>query len=133
MAKVKRTRRKRKRHYHTGAYTSKVGNVCKYRSGWELKYMEYLDASPDVLSWSYESIKIPYVSNVRTKKVRNYLPDFCVEYVDGHKEIVEIKPSRRVHQVKVQKKLLAAGDHCRAHGLALVIITEVELKGLGLL
>jgi len=44
-----------------------------------------------------------------------------------------VKPAKRVHQAKVAKKLLAAGDYARAHGIALVIITEHELKELGLL
>lgn len=137
---IKKTRRRRKRstkrrgHYITGVFTStKTGQACKYRSGWELSYLTYLDNEPTVLTFGYESVKIPYVSNVRTGKLRTYFPDFLVEYVDGHKELVEIKPSKRVHQVAVQKKLKAAGIHCQAHGLTLVVITEHELKGLGLL
>jgi len=95
--------------------------------------MGWLDSRNDVATWGYECMTIPYVSNVRTHKMRRYFPDFLVEYVDGRKELVEIKPASRVRQVKVAKKLKAALDHCQAHGLALVVITEVELKGLGLL
>ncbi len=95
--------------------------------------MEWLDANPDVVTWSYESVVIPYVSNKKTGKLRNYYPDFHIEFVDGHQELVEIKPSKRVHQTNVQKKLAAAGDHCRAHRLTLVVITELELRLLGLL
>jgi hypothetical protein len=95
--------------------------------------MAWLDASPDVVSWSYETLVIPYVSNVKTGKLRKYHPDFVVTHVDGTKEVVEIKPSKRVHQAKVTKKLLAAGDHCRAHGMTLTVVTEYELKALGLL
>lgn len=131
---AKKRKRKRKGHYHTGVHASpKTGLTCKYRSGWESSYMQYLDASPDVITWAYESIVIPYVSNKKTGKLRNYHPDFLVTYADGHIELVEVKPARRVHQVKVAKKLLAAGDWARAHGVALVVITEVELKQLGLL
>jgi len=95
--------------------------------------MGWLDSCDDVTTWSYESVIIPYVSNIKSKKMRKYFPDFLVERKDGHIELVEIKPSKRVHQVKVHKKLMAAGDHCRAHGWTMVIITELELKGLGLL
>ena len=131
---VRKRKRRRKGHYHTGVYVStKTGQSCKYRSGWELAYMQWLDVSASVMTWSYESVIIPYVSNVRSHKVRRYFPDFLVAYADGHVELVEIKPARRVHQATVQKKLKAALDHCSAHGLTLVILTEVELKGLGLL
>ena len=95
--------------------------------------MQWLDANDTVVTWSYESVVIPYVSNVRSGKVRKYHPDFMVEYVGGRLEMVEIKPSKRVHQAKVAKKLLAAGDHCRTHGVTLVVVTEVELKAMGLL
>ena len=134
MAARKRRRRKRKGHYHTGAYTStKTGQVCKYRSGWELAYLTYLDSHAAVKDFGYESVKIPYVSNVRSGKVRNYYPDFLIEFVDGSQQLVEIKPSKRVKQVRVQKKLRAAEQWCREHGVTLVVITEVELKVMGLL
>lgn len=131
MKKIKRRKRKK---YHTGIYVStKTNQQCKYRSGWELVYMQYLDTCEDVYTWAYESIVIPYVSNVKTGKVRKYHPDFWIERLNGQGEIVEIKPLKRVSQAKVQKKLKAAAEHCRAHGLTLKVITEVELKGLGLL
>jgi len=95
--------------------------------------MKWLDASPAVANWSYEQTVIPYVSNVKTGKQRKYYPDFLVEMFDGVRRLVEIKPSRKLQQKTVIKKLAAAGDYCRAHGLALVVITEVELKAMGLL
>lgn len=128
------TRRRRRRHYKRGVHVSlKTGKECRYRSGWELSYLKYLDSNQDIVTFQYEELVIPYVSNVRTGKLRKYYPDFFVEYSDGHKELVEIKPSKRMTQMKVQKKLLAAGDWCRANDVSLVIVTEKELKLLGLL
>lgn len=138
MATIKRRPRRRKNgrkgHYITGTYMSTMtGLTCKYRSGWELKFMEFLDQSTIVKTWGYESLKIPYVSNKKTGKLRTYYPDFRVEYYDGSVQIVEIKPSKRLKQVTVQKKIAAAKDWCSAHSAAFVIISEIELKGLGLL
>lgn len=130
----KRKRRRRKKRYHTGVHVStKTGQECKYRSGWELSYLKWLDANEAVKHYGYEALKIPYVSNLKTGKLRNYFPDFYVEYVDGTKQVVEIKPKKRVPQATIQKKLKAAEWWCREHGATLVVITEVELKGLGLL
>ena len=95
--------------------------------------MEFLDRSAVIKTWGYETLKIPYVSNKKTGKIRMYYPDFRVEYLDGTVEIVEIKPSKRLKQVTVIKKIAAAKDWCSAHSAAFVIITEIELKGLGLL
>lgn len=127
-------KRPRKKRYHTGVYVStKTGQHCKYRSGWELKYLVWLDSDPNVIDFGYEALKIPYVSNLRTGKLRNYLPDFFVKYFDGTSQVVEIKPKRKVMQATVQKKLKAAEGWCKANGSTLVILTEVDLKALGLM
>lgn len=128
------TRRKRKSRYHTGIHVStKTGRECKYRSGWELSYMQHLDNDPEVTDWSYEALIIPYLSNTKTGKMRRYFPDFTVQYRDGHEEIVEIKPKRKLTQRTVTKKVLAGHDWARAHGVTYRVMTEHELKGLGLL
>lgn len=94
--------------------------------------MVYLDSSSDVIAWEYEQIKIPYVSNVRTKKVRNYKPDFYVVKADS-KEVVEVKPKRKTTQATVVKKRLAAEEWCEKNDMKFRFVTEVELKVLGLL
>lgn len=95
--------------------------------------MQYLDGEVAVTSYTYEQVKIPYISNVKTGKLRNYFPDFLVEFSDGSRSLIEIKPLKRVSQVKIQKKLNAAAAWCREHGVTLEVITEVELRALGLL
>ena len=62
-----------------------------------------------------------------------YIPDFLIVFIDGTKWLVEIKPSRRLNNVIVQKKLIAAGLWCSSNGVSLTVITERELKALGLL
>lgn len=129
-----KTRRKRRSRYHRGVHTSpKLVNECHFRSGWEQKYLEHLDNDEQVKSYAYEALKIEYVSNRRTHKVRKYIPDVFVHYTDGHDELVEIKPSKRVHNAKNTKKLLAACDWCAAHGVTFKVVTEIELKQLGVL
>jgi len=127
-------RKKRRGHYHRGEYTSsKTQQVCRYRSGWELSLMQYLDSDPATATWSYESVVIEYVSNARTGKKRRYFPDFYVETASGERQLIEVKPSKKLRQLAVAKKLSAAGDWCRDNQVTLRIITEVELKELGLL
>lgn len=127
-------KRKRKKRYHTGIHVSpKTGQECHYRSGWELAYMQYLDTNVDVVGYRYEDVSIPYVSNIRSGKLRKYWPDFLIQRTDGQQILVEIKPSRKLDQDRVQKKLKAAALWCKAHGVTLVVLTEKELKLLGLL
>lgn len=130
----KRRKKKRRGHYHTGVHvSSKTGKECRFRSGWEASFMSYLDADPSVLTYQYEQVIIPYVSNVRTGKVRRYFPDFFVEYVDGTKKLIEIKPKKRLDQATVKKKLAAAQKWCSEHDVVLEVVTEDSLKLLGLL
>lgn len=131
--KKKRKRKKRNR-YHRGEYTStKTGHVCKYRSGWEEKYMLHLDSDPQVVVWTYEQTIIEYLSNIRTKKVRRYYPDFYVKYQDGREEILEVKPKRKLEQAVVKKKAEAARQWCSDRGMVYRILTEIELKDMGLI
>jgi len=130
---IRKKRRKRKSRYHRGLHVSPKAGECKYRSGWELNYMKWLDENPDVVSYDYEKLIIEYVSNVKSKRIRRYFPDFHVKYSDGRVEVVEIKPKRRSQQVTVQKKAKAAISWCMTHGATYVMLTEVELKSMNLL
>lgn len=134
MPPKKKRKRKKRGRYHRGEYTStKTGQVCKFRSGWEESYMRHLDSDPTVETWSYEQTVIEYVSNIRSKKVRRYYPDFYVKYSDGHQEIIEVKPKRKLEQLTVRKKSEAGRQWCAFNGMTYRILTEVELKDMGLL
>ena len=133
MIKKRRRIRRRKSRFHTGIHVSPKAGECRFRSGWEFNYMKYLDEDPDVVSYEYEKLAIPYVSNVRTKKMRKYLPDFVVVRQDGKREVVEIKQSRRVLDPKIVKKTLAARDWCSRNDAEYTILTEIELKSMGIL
>jgi len=126
--------RRRRKRYHTGTHESpKLVGACEYRSGWELALMGWFDSEPTVLRYSYESVKIPYLNNVRSRKMRNYLPDFLVELVGGRQILVEVKPSKKVGHAQVRKKLAAAQVWCTERGIDLQVITEVDLRLLGVL
>jgi len=107
-----------------------MAGECKFRSGWEQKFMLHLDGDPDVDTWNYEKIIIEYVSNTRTKKTRKYYPDFYVRYKDGREEIIEVKQKRKLDQAIVKKKAEAARQWCSVHGMTYRILTELELKDL---
>ena len=91
-------------NYRQGAYT--VRNTAKYvgrgtpryRSGWELTFMMFLDSNENVLQWASESISIPY-RNPLTGKPSMYVPDFLVTYRGPNNttkaELIEIKPKKQ--------------------------------------
>lgn len=111
--KKKARKKKRKGHYHTGTYISpKCPTPIEYRSGWEKTVCEYLDNDPKVIKYVYEGLIITYTSNLKSKKVRKYIPDFVVYYADGTVKMVEVKRQSMVLNARVQKKAAAAKIWC---------------------
>lgn len=130
-------------------YLGDTKNIV-YRSGWELRFMKYLDENPNVISWQSEEKSIPYVSPL-DGKIHRYFPDFIVEIVNYKNEIkkliVEIKPSVQTKEPKVQKRKTkkyieevttwavnkakwdAAHKYCIDRGYEFKLLTENELFG----
>lgn len=106
-------RRRRKSRYKTGIHISpKCPTPVKYRSGWEFVICLQLDSDPRVVGYTYEPFSIPYMSNVKSGKVRNYFPDFLVSYADGQRRLVEVKRENQMNNLIVKKKAEAAKLWC---------------------
>ncbi len=108
--------------------------------------MEKFDSHPDVVSWSSESISIPYV-NPLTRRQTVYIPDFIVTFVDAkgnmHCEMIEVKPLKEVPGVGVGKgksalrtkliqainaaKWKAARAFCTKRGIYFRVMTEDQI------
>ena len=118
----------------------------KYRSGWEYKFMVYCDREPGIKRWSSEPMPIPYYSPV-DKKMHKYWIDFWLDFGDGVKRLVEIKPFAQtkkpvykenskspkkmenyIYEAKQyavnMSKWKAAEEFCKQAGWKFLIITE---------
>jgi hypothetical protein len=131
-----------------GPYTVKnaakyVGKgVPRYRSGWELSFMQFLDNNDNVMQWASESIQIPY-RNPITGKQSIYVPDFLITYRTRQNtliaEVVEIKPKKQsIIESKMSNrdrmvvainyaKWASAEKWCARNGLKFRVITELDL------
>jgi TnsA endonuclease N terminal len=115
----------------------------RYRSSWELKFMQFLDSHPSVKHWASESISIPY-KNPIANKTKSYVPDFFIVYEDvsGNRkaEIVEIKPYKetsleaagrsqknQIQAVVNLAKWQAAKAYCDGQGIEFRILTEHDM------
>jgi hypothetical protein len=127
---IKRKKKRRKSHYKTGEHISikLLNGPAKYRSGWEKCYMQWLDENDNVKSYSYESVIIAYLGNKSTGRMRHYYPDLLLEYIDGTKKLIEIKPSSKVDQKTNVKKFMAARTWCAEHDCIFEIVTEKDMK-----
>ena len=81
---------------NSGKYVGK--REPRYRSGWEMTFMMFLDSNDNIVNWASESISIPY-RNPITGKQSMYVPDFFVTYRDRNNttraELIEIKPKKQ--------------------------------------
>jgi hypothetical protein len=121
--------RNRKGRYKTGIYVSKKSNLpIKYRSSWEYYVCCHLDNDPDVVQYFYEQIKIPYIANIKSGKVRIYYPDFLIFYKNGDKKLVEVKRKNQVNNFKVVKKAEAAKKWAEKYNVEYLFWTEEIIK-----
>lgn len=115
----------------------------KYRSGWELTFMNFCDNDKRIQYWASEAISITY-RHPFTGKATQYIPDFFVVYQDKKgksiAEIVEIKPKK---QSLIESKVASARDrmivainhakwqaakaYCASKGYTFRVITEDDL------
>ena len=114
----------------------------KYRSGWEMTFMMFLDNNEHVVQWASEGVSIPY-RNPITGKQSMYVPDFIVTYRGRDNalkaEMIEIKPKKQslLEEKQSQRdraqvainyaKWEQAVKWCRANGLTFRVITEDQI------
>jgi len=114
----------------------------RYRSGWEMTFMIFLDSNDNVVNWASEAVRIPY-RNPLTGKQTMYVPDFLVTYKGPNNtlkaELIEIKPKKqslieskmnqRDASIVAQNyaKWDAATKWARANGLMFRVITEQDI------
>ena len=60
----------------------------KFRSGWELAFMRFCDSNDHIITWSSESLAIPY-RNPMTGKPTRYIPDFLIQYRNKNNQVFE--------------------------------------------
>ena len=123
-----------------GKYVGK--GTPRYRSGWEMTFMMFLDSNDNIVQWASESITIPY-RNPITGKQSMYVPDFFVTYRGRDNttraELIEIKPKK---QSLIESKMsdrdraivavnyakwASAQKWCQKNGLSFRVITEDDL------
>ena len=120
-----------------------VGNgKPKFRSGWEMTFMMFLDSNNNVINWASEPVRIPY-RNPLTGKMTMYVPDFIVTY-RGPKEtvraeLIEIKPKKQSlieSKMKDRDRAVVALNYAKWHaatlwakqnGLMFRVITEEDI------
>lgn len=100
--------------------SSKSGSI-PFRSSYELKAYKILDSRTDVKNYEVESLEVSYTYK---GKVRSYYPDILVNYINGNKEVVEVKPEYFTSSDKNIAKFLSCIDFCKSKGMKFTIWTD---------
>jgi hypothetical protein len=135
--------------YSQGIFTPKntekyVGkSTPKYRSSWELAFMNFCDNNPNIIAWASEAIQIPYFNPLKNTNTK-YIPDFFIKYRNAAgqevAELIEIKPSKettleaagksvrnQAFAIINQAKWRAAEMWCRDRNITFRVITEHDI------
>lgn len=111
-----------------------------YRSSYELKFITWLESDDKVKSWGSECICIPYL--YIDGSMHRYYPDYFVEFTDGTKMVIEIKPYNQTKKplnencwaakewVRNKCKWKAAMEFCENKGYKFKILTEKTINQL---
>lgn len=127
--KKSKNKKKKKKHYITGTHHSKKCETpIKFRSSWEKTVCEWFDNDNNIISYTYENIKIEYISNLKTGKIRNYYPDFFVIFNDGTEKLIEVKRKSQVNNQINIKKFHAAKLWCKKKNVQFELITDDQIK-----
>jgi hypothetical protein len=126
------------------------------RSSWEYKFAQWLDFNQDVIEWSNESIRIPYIDPTQGKtygvldekmgKSRIYYPDFWAKFRNGRNFIIEVKPEKdtrmplkkggKSNKTMIERKrtflvneakFKAAKEYAKKLGMEFLVLTEKSL------
>jgi hypothetical protein len=111
-------------------FASKAQRLIPYRSSWELRAIEMLEADPTVESFRFEPMRIPYLYGIRedgSEQKRHYIPDFIVTYSDGRRVMVEVKPHCYVDTAVNRAKAEAAREYCSEVGASFEFWTQDRL------
>ncbi len=136
-----------------GKYKGNAGNII-FRSTWELKVMQFLDLSENVVSWQSEEKIIAYKSPV-DQKIHRYFPDFIAVIKNKKTKkletiMIEVKPKSQTVPPKPgnnkkkyikevmtygvnQAKWKAAEYYCEQRGWQFKVLTEDHIFGKGVL
>lgn len=86
----------------TKLYEGKI--FIQYKSSLEKNAIKYADLNPKVAKWSQEPFCIQYIKPLDNKAHR-YFIDMFIEFVNGSKVIIEIKPYSQTIAPKKPKKM----------------------------
>lgn len=118
-------------HHARGKHiSSKSSKIIKYRSSYEKKALMKLDEDDNVLKYEYESRNsvVKYQNPIKGI-TSSYLIDLTVEYKDGTKKLIEVKPNKWLQDPVIAAKIAAGHDFAIQNNMEFEVWEEIALFG----
>lgn len=95
-------------------------------STWEEKFFNICIKDINIKSVIRSPFTIKYINPI-DNKYHNYIPDFLIEYNNGAKELIEIKPKYLLNDPIVKSKEYSAINYCENNNIKYKFITEDDI------
>lgn len=115
-------------HHRKGWHESEKSGKVYFRSSYEKKAYMMLDKDETVLKYFPEKVKLSFY-NPEKQITGQYFVDLIVEYTDGRRILVEIKPEAFLSDQVVMAKCEVAKKYAQENNIAFEIWTEMKLFG----
>ncbi len=118
-------------HHARGRHiSSKSSKIIKYRSSYEKKALMKLDEDDNVVKYEYESRNsvVKYQNPIKGI-TSSYLIDLTVEYKDGTKKLIEVKPNKWLQDPVIAAKIAAGHDFAIQNNMEFEVWEEIALFG----
>lgn len=96
-----------------------VESFLEFNTCFHLEYDEKITsfcAQPEGYHYHYESKELPYT------------PDFKIMNVDGRSSVLEVKPSRKLQNCELLKRLIARKEAAKRLGYEFILVTENQVN-----
>ncbi len=111
---------------HGYFYSKKNNRNLYYMSSYELAAFQILESLVTVKSYKTQFIKIPYQYK---DSLHNYIVDLFVEYIDGQKQLIEVKPKFKMCDLQNQNKLEVGKRFAEQNNMEFNVWTEDKIFG----
>lgn len=117
-----------KLHHVSGWHNSPKAGKVFFRSSYEKKAFIKLDGDNTVQTYKVEAVSTEYF-NTEKEINSSYLIDLLVEYTDGSKKLIEVKPEKWLEDNIVSLKIEAGKNKAHQMGIPFEVWTEMNLFG----
>jgi hypothetical protein len=117
-----------KLHHVNGWHFSPKAGKIFFRSSYEKKAYIKLDENEKVKTYKTEFVSTEYY-NPEKQINSSYLIDLLIEYTDGSKKLVEVKPEKWLDDDLISLKIEAGKHKAEELGISFEVWTEMDLFG----